>query len=205
VLGFIITFYAMNAIGNMSWNLMEEAQTGTLEQLYMSPAPSQMMVLGRSLAGLVSTTVQVLVTTAIIFVLFQLRLPLTWQIIPVLLITIVGLLGFGYVVGGLTLVFKHVGPLANIMQNALLITNGTFLPVSLMPAWLATTVMFFPSTLGIVLLRRVVLQGDSLGLLWADGSLPWLVIHSVIAFAIGWMIYAVCENIARKQGSLGQY
>ena len=205
VLGFIVTFYALNAISDMSFNLMEEAQTGTLEQLYMSPSPSQLMVLGRSLASMVSATVQVLFTTVIIFVLFQLQLPLTWEMLPVLLITIVGLLGFGYVVGGLTLVFKHVGPLANIMQNALLIANGTFLPVSLMPAWLGTTVMFFPSTLGIILLRRVVLDGDSLAMLRADGSLLWLVFHSGVVFVLGWVIYAFCENIARKQGSLGQY
>ncbi len=205
VLGFIVTFYAMNAIGNMSWNLMEEAQTGTLEQLYMSPMPTQLIVLGRSLASLVSTTIQMLFTITIIFVLFQLQLPLTWQMIPVLLITIIGLLGFGYVVGGLTLVFKHVGPLANILQNMLLIANGTFLPVSMMPAWLASTVVLFPSTFGIILLRRVVLDGDSLAVLWVDGSLLWLSVHSVVFFIGGWLVFAFCENIARRQGSLGQY
>ena len=205
VLGFVVTFYAMNAVGDMSWNLMEEAQTGTLEQMYMSPMPTQLVVLGRSLASLVSTTIQVLVTTTIIFVLFQLQLPLTWQMIPVLLITIVGLLGFGYIVGGLTLIFKHVGPLANILQNALLIANGTFLPVSFMPTWMATAVTFLPSTLGIILMRRVVLDGDSLMMLWADGSLLWLIVHSVAFFIGGWLIFAFCENIARKQGSLGQY
>jgi ABC-2 type transport system permease protein len=162
-------------------------------------------VFGRSLASLISTTIQLFFTTTIIFVLFQVQVPLTWQMIPILLITIVGLLGFGYVVGGLTLIFKHVGPLANILQNSLLIANGTFLPVSLMPTWLATAVLFLPSTIGIILMRRVVLGGESLALLWTDGSLLWLMIHSGVTFVIGWMIYAVCENFARQQGSLGQY
>ena len=205
VLGFIVTFYAMSAVGNMSWSLMEEAQTGTLEQIYMSPVSSQLIVLGRSLASLVSTTFQIFFTTTILFLLYQMELPLTWQMIPILLITIIGLLGFGYIVGGLTLIFKHVGPLANILQNTLLIANGTFLPVSLMPTWLATAVLFLPSTIGIILLRRVVLDGERLTLLWADGSLIWLIIHSGATFIIGWLFYTVCENYARKQGSLGQY
>lgn len=205
MLGFVITFYAMETIGNMSWALMTEAQAGTLEQMYMSPAPSQLIILGRSLASLVSASVELVFTTVILYAIFRFEIPLSWSMIPILLITIVGLLGFGYMVGGMTLIFKQVGPLANLIQNALMIVNGTFLPVSFMPTWLATAVTLFPSTLGIILMRRVVLEGASLGMLWSEGSLIWLCLHSGGFFVLGWFIYAYCEQIARKQGSLGQY
>ena len=205
VLGVIITFYAFNAIGNMSWSLAEEAQTGTLEQLYMSPIPSQLILLGRSLSTYISATLEITFMTVVLFLLFQLEMTFTWEMIPVLLITIVGLMGLGYIMGGLTLVFKHIGPISNMVQNMMLFLNGTFLPVSLMPAWLATAVLFFPGTIGIILLRRVVLDGESLALLWADGSLIGLIIHSGITFMLGWIFYTVCENYARNQGSLGQY
>lgn len=47
------------------------------------------------------------------------------------------------------------------MQNFLLIGNGTFLPIAMMPTWMATAVSLIPSTLGIVLMRRVAIDGDS--------------------------------------------
>ena len=205
VLGFFITFYAMSTISTMSWALMNEAQTGTLEQMYMSPTSTQLIILGRSLASLVAATIQVVLVGAVILLLFRVSLALSIHTIPVMLITLFGLLGVGYLIGGLTLIFKQVGPIANMMQNLLLIVNGTFLPVSMMPAWMGFIVQFVPSTLGIILLRRVVLEGATVSMMIQDGSLLWLTAHSVTFFVGGWFIYAFCERVARQQGTLGQY
>jgi ABC-type uncharacterized transport system permease subunit len=92
-----------------------------------------------------------------------------------------------------------------LIQNMMMIANGTFLPVALMPAWMALTVQFIPSTLGIILIRRAVIESVSLDTMVADGSLLILLLHSLASFIIGWLGFAFCENIARKQGSLGQY
>ena len=205
MLGFIITFYAMEVLSNMSWALMNEAQTGTLEQMYMSPAPSGMIVFGRSLASLLSATIQLFIIASALILLFQISLPIKWEMIPILLITMVGLTGFSYVMGGLTLIFKQIGPIANITQNLLLFINGTFLPIEFMPDWLATFARLLPSTQGIVVMRRIVLDGQSLADVWNDGSLVFLTIHSIIFLIMGWAIFTYCENIARKRGSLGQY
>lgn len=205
LLGFIITFYAMETISMMSWSLMQEAQVGTLEQMYMSPAPTQLIVLGRSIASLVSTTIQMVLVISVAMLIFGVAIPITLDSIVVLGITMIGLLGFAYVIGGLTLIFKQVGPLANIIQNLLLIINGTFLPVQMMPDWMANLVVLFPSTLGIILMRRVSMDGATLGMLIADGSLIWLFVHSVVFLIIGTVVYTVCERQARKLGSLGQY
>lgn len=205
LLGFIITFYAMETISMMSWSLMQEAQVGTLEQMYMSPAPTQLIVLGRSLASLVSTTLQLILVMIIAMLIFGVAIPIPPESFVVLGITMIGLLGFAYIIGGLTLIFKQVGPLANIVQNLLIIVNGTFLPVQMMPEWMANLVVLFPSTLGIILMRRVSLDGATLDQLVMDGSLLWLVVHSIVFLIIGMGVYTLCEKQARKMGSLGQY
>jgi ABC-2 type transport system permease protein len=205
ILGFIITFYALGTLSNMSYSLMSEAQAGTLEQMYMSPAPSQLIVLGRSFSGLISTTIQLLILLTVMMTLFRVRFAFPLDAVAILLITMVGLLGFGYVMGGLTLVFKQIGPLSNILGNFIFIANGTFLPVEFMPTWLATFVKFIPSTLGIIALRRVVLEGETLATLIQDGSLTLLTGYSIAFFVLGWFLYALCENVARRQGSLAQY
>ncbi len=205
LLGYLVWFYAITAIETMSWNLRDEMQCGQLEQLYMSPAPAQMLILGRSLSVFVVTTVQVVIISVVMLALFGISLPLTPAALPVFALTMAGLFGFGYALGGATLVFKQTGPLSNILTNALLFLSGAILAVSLLPPALEFGARLLPSTQGIDVLRRVVLQGESLADVWADGSLIWLIIHSVMFFAAGWLVYKWCEGIAKRKGSLGQY
>ncbi|MBN2306160.1 MAG: ABC transporter permease, partial [Anaerolineae bacterium] len=62
-----------------------------------------------------------------------------------------------------------------------------------------------PTTQGIIVLRRVLLDGESLADVWTDGALILLAVHSVVLFVVGLLVYATCERIAKRQGSLGQY
>jgi ABC-2 type transport system permease protein len=205
LLGYLIWFYAVTAIENMSWNLRDEMQCGQLEQLYMSPAPAQVLILGRSVSTLLVTTVMVLIMALAMIVIFGVYMPMRAAGLPVFVLTLIGLYGFGYVLGGATLIFKQTGPLTNLLTNALLFTNGAILPVDRLPGWLQTFAKLLPSTQGIIVLRNVILNGQSLGAAWTDGSLSLLVIHSALFFIAGWLIYRWCEGIAKRRGSLGQY
>ena len=205
MLGYLIWYYSSIAVGNMSFGLTEEAQTGTLEQMYMSPAPTGLMVLGRSFATLVWASVQIALLAVVLIMLLNIRIPMRIEGFVPLGLTLIGLFGFGFIIGGATLVFKNVQALANLIQNLLLFLNGSILPVDRLPAWLETITKTLPSTQGIIVVRNVILNGQSLSAAWADGSLPYLVIHSVSYFAIGLLIFKYCEGIARKRGNLGQY
>lgn len=205
LLGYLIWYYAISAIENMSWNLRDEMQCGQLEQLYMSPAPAQVLLLGRALSTFGITTAMVAIVAGVMAATFGAVLPLRWEALPVFVLTMAGLFGFGYALGGATLVYKQTGPLSNILTNALLFLNGAILPVDRLPDWLQSVARVLPSTQGIVVLRRVMLGGESLAAVWADGSLAWLVVHSTVLFVAGWLIYKGCEQVAQRRGSLGQY
>lgn len=204
-LGYIIWFYALTAIGNMAWGLREEMQAGTMEQLYMSPAPVGLILLGRTLATLVITTLMIILVSIPLILLLGIHLPLRWAGLPVFLLTLAGLYGFGYIIGGAVLIFKQVETFANLIQNLLLFLNGAFLPVDRLPRWLEGIAKTLPSTQGIIVLRRVILDGQSLAAVWQDGSLGWLILHSVLYFVGGLLIFRLCEQIAKRRGSLGQY
>ncbi len=205
LLGYLIWFYAITAIENMSYGLRDEMQCGQLEQLYMSPAPAQVLLLGRSLSTMIVTTVMVCIMALAMIALFGIPMPMRWEGLPVFGLTLLGLYGFGYALGGATLVFKQTGPLSNLLTNALLFTNGSILPVDRLPDWLQTVARLLPSTQGIIVLRNVILDGKPLGATWADGSLVLLVLHSLVFFFLGWMVYRLCEGVAKRKGSLGQY
>jgi ABC-2 type transport system permease protein len=204
-LGFITWMYAMMAIGNVAYGVRGEMSAGTLEQMAMSPAPLGVVLLGRVIANLLVTTVQVVLVSIGLRLLVGIGAPMNAAGVLILLLTLAGILGFGFLIAGAVLVYKQVESLANLIQNVLLFLNGSLLPVENMPPWLSTLAHVFPSTQGIIVLRRVVLDGQSLASVWQDGNLPWLIVHSGLFLLAGWVVFVVCERTAKKQGSLGQY
>jgi len=205
LIGYVIWFFAMSSITSMSFALTEEAQSGTLEQMFMGPSDSSVILLGRALATTLWGIFQIAVIGLALVLILRISLPLRWQGLPVLILTVLGLTGLGFIVGGLTLVFKHVNAFAFTVQNLLLFVNGALVPVSRLPDWLATFARLLPTTEGIIVLRNVLLNAQSLRLAWDDGSLSYLTLHSLVFFGGGLLFFKWCEHIARSQGSLGQY
>lgn len=205
LLGYLTWFYALTAISNMSWNLREETQTGTLEQMYMSPLPGYLLLMGRVLATFIVTTALVILVGVWLVLMLDIVIPMRLQGVVVLLITVMGLFGFGFVIGGATLLFKRVEAFASLSQNMLIFLNGGLLPIEYFPDWLADIARLLPSTQGIIVLRRVVLDKESLVDVWQSGDLGWLIVHSAIYCIGGLLIFKWCEHAARRQGTLGQY
>ena len=116
-----------------------------------------------------------------------------------------GLFGLGFMIGGATLLFKQVTQLANFVENFLLYLSGTLLPVHDLPNWLEAFAKILPTTHGIIVLRRVVLEGQSLASVWNDGSLGWLFVNTLAYLIVGIIVFRWFERRARNQGVLGQY
>lgn len=204
-LGYIVWFYARIVIMSTSSDIIGEAESGTLEQMYMTPAPTEVLILGRVLATLLTTTLMVLLTGIVLLLIMHINIPLTWEALPILLLTLAGLFGFALTLGGAALVFKQIESLADLLQNLLLFLTGSLLPLSKFPGWLAGISRTLPITQGIDVLRNVELNGQSLTQTWTNGSLGWLILNSALYLVSGWLIFKWCERIAKQQGSLSHY
>ncbi len=205
LLGFLLWFYAVFAISSMSSGITGEASIGTLEQLYMSPMPTWLVFVGRVIATFVKGTAMVALLGVILALILPVTLPLELAALPPFALTMVGLFGFGYAIGGLTLVFKQISSATSLLTNILLFLNGALLPVHHFPPWLETVAVFLPTTQGIIVLRRVVIDGASLTAVWEDGSMVFLAVQSVVFLMVGWVLFNIGERIAKRRGSLGQY
>ena len=209
LLGFMVWFFGMKTVDHMAFMVQEEASTGTMEQMYMSPAPMVALMVGRSLGMLVVASVQAALVAVVIALLV--RLPVTVDLraiavgAPIFALTMVGMFGFGFVIAGLSLVVKRAGTLMSMLQTALLYFSGVMLPLEALTPELAAVARVLPATQGIAVLRELIFAQRSLGELWADGAIPWLIAHSALYFALGWLVYKWCESIAKRQVSLGQY
>ena len=205
LVGFCIWTYSIFAISNMSFALREEQQQGTIEQMFMGSTPFAALLFGRTLSNFMWTTAVILLGGGTITLGFSLDLDLNWRLVPVLGLTMLGLYGLGFVVAGLTILFKNILSFANLIQNVLLFLNGAIVPVTVFPAWMTTVTRALPSTLSIEVARLVTLNNLTLAAVWANGLLPLLVLHSLIWFILGLSLYLVAERIARRKGLLGQF
>jgi ABC-2 type transport system permease protein len=205
LVGFVVWYYAFMAILSMSASLATEAQTGTLEQAYISQAPPEWIFVGRALSTFVSTSLMGAVMVGALVLVFGLRLPVSLAALPVFVMTLAGVFGFGFMIGGATLAFKRVDAVGNLVQNMLLFMNGTLLPVDQFPGWMAAVANTLPTTLGISALRAVTIERRPLSPLWHDGTLGTLALHSAAYLAAGWLIFRWCERYARRRGTLGHY
>jgi ABC-2 type transport system permease protein len=205
LLGYLVWMFAVTAVSDLSFGLRSEISAGTLEQLAMSPAPMGLLLMGRVIATLMIATLQVLVMGIVMYLLLGVRIPLRLEALPALVLTLFGVFGFGFIIAGAMLIFKQVESFSNLLNNALAFLNGSFLPVSAMPIWMGTIAKTLPSTLGIIVIREILLEGKSLATTWREGSLVELTINSIVYFGVGWLVFAVCERIAKNRGSLGQY
>lgn len=204
-LGYIVWFYARIVIMSAGADMIGEAQGGTLEQMYMTPAPTECLILGRMIAQVLSTTLMVTLTSVVLVLLLRIQVPFKWEAVLILLLTLSGLFGFTLLLSGMALVFKQVEALADLIQNLMLFLTGTLLPITHFPSWLAVIGQTLPITQGIIVLRSILINGQSLSSTWADGSLTLLIIHSSLYLLGGWFIFKWCERVAKRQGSLSHY
>ncbi len=205
LLGFLVTNMASGAVSTMAWGLRDEMQSGTLEQMTMSPHSLNWLVLGRLTAEtVVSLILRIIVGVGIILVM-NLSLPFTLAMLPVFILTLLGMYGVGFMVGGLALIFKRIDSVAAVFTNLLMWINGTFVAIAFFPAGLAFVARLMPVTQGLIVLRQLMFDELTLATTWSDGTLPWLIVHSVGLLIAGIVFFQWCERRAKALGSMAQY
>lgn len=200
VMGFMLWTFIIFAFSDLTWDFINEAQQGTLEQLYMSPLGFGWVSVSYILSFLV-------INMALTLGLFILMMALTgkWlhldflSLIPLMLLTVWGVYGFGFAMGGLALVFKQVQAVFQIFQ---------FVWVALVIAASALETFpwakFLPVTWGVHLIGRVLIGGQSLyAMPFADILL--LIAVSGTYFVLGYLVFKRLEGVARDRGLLGHY
>lgn len=200
VMGFMLWAFIIFAFSDLTWDFINEAQQGTLEQLYMSPLGFGWVSISYLLSFL-------LINLALNLGMFFVMMAITgkWlhldflSLIPLMLLTVWGVYGFGFAMGGLALVFKQV-------QAAFQIFQFVWLLFVLAPTVLETMpwVKFLPVTWGVELIGRVLIGGQSLYTMPVTDIL-FLAANSAFYFAVGYVGFKFLEGVARDKGLLGHY
>ncbi|GHO90240.1 hypothetical protein KSF_002880 [Reticulibacter mediterranei] len=181
-------------------DLREEVNGGTFEHMHLSPfAPvalfvSRLVVL--MLEGVVITTIIGVLMSWVLRVHIPLRLA---GALPAAL-TIVDIIGFALLLGGLALALPQTGVIVSLFNGLIFLLNGTLIPLAWYPTWIQALARFLPTTLGIQATDKVVLQQQSLAAIWADGTLPWLIVYTVGLLALGWLVFLLNDRRTLRRG-----
>jgi ABC-2 type transport system permease protein len=190
------------AILKLVGDLLEEVNSGTFEQMHLSPFSPTSLLLGRLLALSLEGVVAAVATGIVVTWALGVSIPLRPSGLLPAALTVTGIVGFALLIGGLALSLPQIGAIAHLFSGLIFLLNGALIPLEWYPGWVQTLAKFLPTTLGIEVARRVVLQGQSLGSVWADGTLPWLIFHTVGLSVVGWLVFLLNDRRAMRQGTL---
>jgi ABC-2 type transport system permease protein len=188
----------MFSLGALTYDLTQEAQLGTLEQISMSPFGLSRVLVARVFA----MTSGMFVVWVVLLVLMMvtsgrwLNLDVV-SILPVLVATLLGVIGVGFVLGGLAIVFKRIQQALQIHQ--ILLFGLVVAPIEDVPF-----VKYLPLAWGAHLLRRIMAEGASIFEI-SPGDLLFLAVNSAFYFFGGIAVFRLFERAARERGLLGHY
>lgn len=183
--------------------LLEERNSGTLEQTHLSPVPGSQLVLGRVAAAIIEGVAMATVVTVGLFLIRGLPIPTELHLLLPVSLTLLDIVGFVLLLGAASFTFPGIGAVVHVVQMAVLVVNGTLVPHDLFPRWLELVAEVVPTTLGVSASRAMLTDDQTLGGLWQAGELPWLVVHAVVTATLGWLLYAVQLRRAIRDGKLG--
>ncbi len=198
VVGYFVWMLAIFAYSEVAFELTQEAQAGTLEQLAMSPLGLPKLLVLRFFSNL---GVQLVILFGVLFMMMALSgkwLHLDMlTLMPLLLLTLIGIQGIGFMLGGLAIVFKRVQSALQIMQFVFVLWIAA--PVERFP-W----AKYFPLNWGNRLMQDSMIRQSSIFEM-AVADLGFLLANSIGWFALGLLVFRYFDKMAREKALLGHY
>jgi ABC-2 type transport system permease protein len=199
VVGYVLWSLVLFIMTDIAGGLQYEAQTGTLEQLFLSPFGAPKVFVMRSLASLMLQLGIILSILLIIMALTGSRLEFPPILLLPLLTVLLGAYGLAFMMGSLALLLKRVQQLLGIFQFALL-----FLMATPSESWASSLQVFrwlLPMTGGAGLLRDLMARGEALNPVGFSLAL----VNGIGYFTVGLLIFRFAEREAKRRGMLGGY
>ncbi|HEY9635669.1 MAG TPA: hypothetical protein V6D14_19855 [Coleofasciculaceae cyanobacterium] len=199
IVGYVLWDLVLFIMTDIAGRLQYEAQTGTLEQLFLSPFGAPMIFVMRALAGLALHLVLIVSILLIIIILTGARLAFPPTLLLPLITVLLGAYGLAFTMGSLALLLKRIQQLLFIFQFSLL-----FLMAAPTESWkgsLQVVGWLLPMTTGAGLLRDLMARGEAFD--WAKFTLALL--NGLGYFIVGLFIFRFAEREAKRRGILSGY
>ncbi|MGH9138846.1 MAG: ABC transporter permease, partial [Acidimicrobiales bacterium] len=126
-----------------------------------------------------------------------------WQALVPFGLLLSGIAGFALLLAAASFTYPGIGALVHIIQMGIMAVNGMIIPVEQFPQGLELIAKLVPTTLGVAASRRILVDGDTLADLAGEGTLGWLLLHTLVLAVAGWAAYQWQVRRALRDGKLG--
>jgi hypothetical protein len=192
--GYFIWFYSIILIGDLGGKIANEMKMGTFEQNYLSVFSLKTLFAAKLSASLIRATAILLVLQILFYTSSNNFVSI--QAFFVLLLLLPSLIGIAFFLAGLTVLFKEIGWLSNILNNSLLFLSGIFISMELFPIWIHNFSLLFPTTLA-----KLILSSSSI----LEFPLKIYLLQSLLYPLLGSLVLIFSERQARKSGAISNY
>jgi ABC-2 type transport system permease protein len=204
LLGTVLTNFILTVFWGMGYALKQDMDAGVLESNWLTPVPRLLILVGRTLTSLLTTTIISLIMLVIAGALFGFKptgntLAAFLTAIPML----IGLYGFGFAFAALVLIMREANTLVDVSSFLVQGFSGTNFPIQSLPSWLIPISLALPLTYGLDAVRGWILQTETI--LPIRVEILLLVVSMFVMLGVGsWVFYRV-ERRVRTLGTLGQH
>ena len=199
VVGYVLWTLVLSIFNDLSIGLQIEAQTGTLEQVFLSPFGAPRVFLARAVASLALRIVLMTSILLLIVTITGVRLHFPVSILFPLITVLLGAYGLALIAGGLALLFKRVQQLLGFLQFALLFLLSV--PTATWIGSLRGLRLLLPMSLGADELRAQMALNQGLDF----PQLLLALLNGLGYFALGLLVFSWAEREAKRRGILGGY
>ncbi|MGH2611036.1 MAG: ABC transporter permease, partial [Tepidiformaceae bacterium] len=183
----------------ISWERWE----GTIEYTFMAPVHRGTHMVGTALFSLVYGLVHTAVVLVIIVLMFDLDMAQAnyFSATLILIVGSVSLIGIGIMGAVLPLLYPERGmQMTHVIQAALVLISGVYIPAQDMPEPLASLSVISPA--------RYIIEGMREALV--DGATPWdlwetmagLLLAGLVLIPVGVWVFSMGERYAKRTGKL---
>ena len=204
LLGTVLTNFILTVFWGMGLALKEDMDAGVLESNWLTPVSRLLILVGRTLTSLLTTTITSLVMLGLGAALFGFKptgsaLAAFMTAIPMLL----GLYGFGFAFAGVVLLMRDANTLIDVGSFLVQGFSGTIFPVKSLPYWLIPVSLMLPLTYGLDAIRGFLLKTNTL--MPINTEITILIVFMFVMLWGGAQIFYRVERRVRKLGTLGQH
>lgn len=204
LLGTVLGNFILTVFWGMGFALKEDMDAGVLESNWLTPISRSLILVGRTLASLLITTITstlMLILSAGLFGFHP-----TGNVLAAFLTAIpmlAGLYGFGFAFAAIVLTMREANTLVDVGSFLVQGFSGTNYPVKSLPYFLIPISMMLPLTYGLDAIRGFILKTETL--LPLNMEILLLIVSMVIMLWFGVWIFNRVERRIRKLGTLGQH
>ncbi|WP_461864802.1 ABC transporter permease [Thermococcus sp.] len=199
LIGYVLWWLSVSPMEAYVWGIRRELQRGTFETSVAAPIRITELLLGLALSWLLMDSVLMMVVFVFGVLIFHisLSLPVVLKSLPVLLLSFLSFLGFGLIFAGLVMMFKNIGPFAQIFEFSMLFFSGVFFPLNVMPRGVVLFSQIFPLTHSVTAIRAIFT-----GKTYAEvlPSISWLLILVLFYWITGYALFRWAEKTTRVMG-----